>query len=181
MLEKEPIGAFFFSSILVILSKRFWNNIKMGTMKIIKQICVLTFLLLMNACNNQRTLSQVDFLIGKWKVEGKERYERWIKTENKLIGEAFKISNGEEKVSEIIEIIIQNNQIVYTPTVFDQNEGKGIPFELKSSADNVFSFENSAHDFPKKIQYEILSATELFVSVLGDNEKGFSYKLIKQI
>lgn len=149
-------------------------------MRWIKQIWLLAFLILANACNDQTSLNQVDFLIGKWKVEGKESYESWQRTDNKLIGEVFKMSKGAKTISETIEIIIQNNRLVYIATVFDQNEGKGIPFELKSTKGDVFSFENMEHDFPKKIQYKKINASELYVSVLGDENKGFSYKLIKQ-
>ncbi len=67
------------------------------------------------------------------------------------------------------------------PTVFNQNDGKGIPFTLKSLEKNLFSFENPQHDFPKKIQYKILNSNELYVSVLGEKDKGFSYKLMKQL
>ena len=88
--------------------------------------------------------------------------------------------NGQEQVSETIEINVQGHNIVYTPTVFDQNDGIPIPFILKTLKENEFSFENPKHDFPKKIQYNILTKNELFVSVLGENDKGFSYKLMKQ-
>ncbi len=149
-------------------------------MKAIKLSFVLVFFILTNACGQEVHLKQVHFLAGTWKMEAKENYESWEKLDNKLVGESFKIRNGEKHISETIEINIQNNAIVYTPTVFNQNEGKGIPFVLKSNQGNLFSFENVNHDFPKKIQYKILSETELYVSVLGDDDKGFSYTLIKQ-
>ncbi len=149
-------------------------------MKIIKLTFTLALFILTNACSQQSNLNQVSFLIGTWKMEGKENYEKWKESENRLIGESFKISNEEKNISETIEIKVQNNHILYTPTVFNQNDGKGIPFILKHSKENLFSFENLNHDFPKKIQYKILNDNELHVSVLGDNDKGFSYKLIKQ-
>lgn len=124
-------------------------------------------------------LEELDFLVGTWKMEGKDNYENWIKSDNKLIGKSFKLINGQEKVSETIEITLQENHIVYTPTVFDQNDAKGIPFILESAHKKNYSFENPDHDFPKKIQYKILSKSELLVTVLGENDKGFSFKLIR--
>jgi len=149
-------------------------------MKTVKLTLVLILFMVTNACSQQANLNQVKFLIGTWKMEGKESYENWEKSENILVGKSFKIKDGQKKVSETLEIIIQNNQIIYVPTVFNQNDGKSIPFVLESNKENLFSFENPKHDFPKKIQYKIVNDNELYVSVLGDNDQGFSYKLIKQ-
>ncbi|AOW21079.1 DUF6265 family protein [Urechidicola croceus] len=150
-------------------------------MKTIKLIVVLIVLTLFNACRKSTNLQQVEFLIGKWKMENKESYESWEKKEDKYSGQSYKFKNGEKVISENIELKIVENQIIYTPTVFDQNNGKGIPFKLNSSDQDLFSFENLEHDFPKKIQYRILSDDELYVSVLGENDKGFSFKLIRQV
>jgi hypothetical protein len=43
------------------------------------------------------------------------------------------------------------------------------------------SFENLAHDFPKKIQYKSLNENEIQVTVTGDEGSGFSFKQKKQI
>ena len=131
--------------------------------------------------NSQKTnLQDLHFLIGTWKMEGKDNYEKWIKLNDELIGKSFKMIKGQEQVSETIEIMIQGTHIVYTPTVFDQNDAKGIPFILKLTKEKNYSFENPDHDFPKKIQYKILNKNKLLVSVLGEDDKGFSYKLIRQ-
>jgi uncharacterized protein YciI len=46
--------------------------------------------------------------------------------------------------------------------------------------DSTFTFENPNHDFPKKIIYQKLSDTEIFVQVSGDKQKVFAYKMQKQ-
>ncbi len=150
-------------------------------MKTIHLIIVLLLLTPCIGCGQKSDLQKVEFLIGNWKIEGKESYESWKKESNKLVGEVFKIKNSKKVLSETIEIKIVENQIIYAPTVFDQNEGKAIPFKLILPENNLFSFENPEHDFPKKIQYKILSKDELYISVLGQNDKGFSYKLMKQV
>ena len=149
-------------------------------MKVFKQCFVLLLLTSNLACSQNDSLSQFDFLIGTWKMEGKENYESWEKLDNKFKGESYKIENGLIKVTETIELKLEKDGIIYTPTVFNQNEGKGIPFQLTLLEENLFSFENLEHDFPKKIQYKILAKNKLFVSVLGENDEGFSYNLIRQ-
>ena len=149
-------------------------------MKKINYIFILLFFISTAGWAQKADLEQVNFLIGTWKMEGKDNFEIWIKPNDKLIGKSYKMIKGQEQVSETIEIMVQESHIVYTPTVFDQNEAKGIPFVLKLSKEKNYSFENPNHDFPKKIQYKILNKNKLLVSVLGQDDKGFSYKLIRQ-
>ncbi|MDH5412974.1 MAG: DUF6265 family protein [Flavobacteriaceae bacterium] len=141
-------------------------------------IVFIIFIALFSCSENK--LSQLDFLVGTWKMEGKENYESWEKLDHILKGKSYKIVDGQKIVTEIIELKSDGNQIFYTPTVFDQNEGKPIQFILLKLNKNEFSFENSDHDFPKKIQYKKYSENELLISVFGENDKGFSYRLIKQ-
>ncbi|MBT8385477.1 MAG: hypothetical protein KJO83_07180 [Bacteroidia bacterium] len=142
---------------------------------------ILTFIIVSTlfSCSENK-LSEFDFLIGTWKMEGKENYEYWEKLDHNFKGQSYKIVDGQKIVTEIIALKSDGNRIIYTPTVFDQNEGKPIQFILLKLDKNVFSFENSDHDFPKKIQYKKHSENELLITVLGENDKGFSYKLIKQ-
>ena len=122
----------------------------------------------------------MNFLIGTWQIEGKQTFESWKLSDNRLVGESYKLRDNQKYVSETLKIEVLDDKTVYTATVKNQNEGKGISFELIPVKDQLFSFENSTHDFPNKIQYKVLSETELQVNVLGKDGKGFSYKLIKQ-
>ncbi|WP_349254626.1 hypothetical protein [Glaciecola petra] len=79
-----------------------------------------------------------------------------------------------------MEIKFADNKVVYTATVLNQNDGRGIPFVLNTAEKETFSFENLQHDFPSKIQYKVLSNTGLRVSVLGKDGTGFSFKMIKK-
>ena len=141
---------------------------------------IITFIIVSTlfSCSEYK-LSEFDFLVGTWKMEGKEYYEFWEKLDHILKGKSYKMVDGQKIVTEIIELKSEGDRIIYTPTVFDQNEGKPIQFILLKLDKNVFSFENSDHDFPKKIQYTVVSENELYISVLGENDKGFSYKLIR--
>lgn len=146
-------------------------------MKILTTICLL---FLVVSCNENKT-SQVDFLIGTWKMEGKEQYEFWKKNQKEeLVGNSYKFVNNIKIISETLSIRSVGKQLVYEATVLNQNDGETIEFILNPNNNKMLSFENSNHDFPKKIQYKRISTDRIEVSVLGENEEGFSYIQIKQ-
>jgi len=120
------------------------------------------------------------FLQGTWKMENKEIFEHWDQlNDNTLKGFSYTLKFGQMTISEYLDISRINEEITYTATVLNQNQGKGISFKL-TKTDSVFTFENPDHDFPKKITYQKLNDTEIFVQVSDGNQKGFAYKMQKQ-
>lgn len=147
--------------------------------KTMKVAFLLMVLVAFQSCA-QKDTKKVDFLIGTWQIEGKLTFESWKLSGNRLVGESYKLRDNQKYISETLKIEVLDDNIIYTATVKNQNAGKGIPFELAPVKEKLYSFENLTHDFPNKIQYKVLSKTELLVNVLGKEGKGFSYKLIKQ-
>jgi hypothetical protein len=123
-----------------------------------------------------------NFLIGKWKVEDKETYEQWSKDKNNdLVGSSFKLIDGIEQISETIKISENDGNLVYSATVVNQNNGETIDFELNNKIFDKYIFENSKHDFPNQISYEMKSENQIFVSVSDYKGEGFSYNIYKQV
>lgn len=146
-----------------------------------KTIINLLVVILLISCTSKKEMKDLNFLEGKWKVENKEFYEEWnIVNADSIQGEFYKILIGRKHTVENISISSRENKIVYQAKVLNENSGKTISFPLNIEEKNKFSFENLEHDFPKKIQYTKLSQTEIFVEVLGNEKKDFSYKLLKQ-
>lgn len=144
---------------------------------IIGFITLLTLFSFTQKCN----LNEFRLLEGTWKMENKENYETWkIKNENELEGNSYKMKADKKIVSEFLSIKKIEGKVIYTAQVVNQNDGKPIEFVLNKEVKNKISFENLTHDFPKKIQYTKLDETTLFVEVLGENDQGFSYKMMKQ-
>ena len=144
---------------------------------IIGFITLLTLFSFTQKCN----LNEFRLLEGTWKMENKENYETWkIKNENELEGSSYKMKADKKIVSEFLSIKKTEGKVIYTAQVVNQNDGKPIEFVLNKEVKNKISFENLTHDFPKKIQYTKLDETTLFVEVLGENDQGFSYKMMKQ-
>lgn len=123
----------------------------------------------------------LNFLVGTWKMENKENYETWKAiNETELEGSSYKIRAEKKTMTEHLSIKEVEGKVIYTAKVLNQNNAQPIDFVLNKEVKNKISFENLNHDFPKKIQYTKLDDTTLFVEVLGENEKGFSYKMMKQ-
>ena len=98
-------------------------------MKTLITICILCLLL---TCSENK-LSIVDFIVGTWKMEGKEQYEIWELSNNKeLIGYSYKFKDGQKIITETLFIKILENTVIFEATVPDQNEGKTIPFTLNN-------------------------------------------------
>jgi uncharacterized protein YciI len=120
------------------------------------------------------------FLQGTWKVENKNVYEHWdMLNEKSLKGFSYSIQNEQLVISEYLEIIKNEHDIIYTATVLNQNQGKGIHFTLSKNG-NTFTFENPEHDFPKKIVYQMITENEVLVQVSDGKQKGFAYRMHKQ-
>lgn len=140
-----------------------------------KVLFISSALLLTHLCLAQ----DYKILEGTWKVEGKETYESWNWQEDELLGESYKIKDGQKHITETLVIKEIDDEVVYSATVPNQNEGATIPFKLNAVIDNKLQFENPTHDFPTKIIYEPLSTNRMLVQVLGNDDKGFSYYLEK--
>ncbi|WP_322287083.1 DUF6265 family protein [Aquimarina sp. 2201CG5-10] len=143
-------------------------------------LITLFFTFSLTSCIGQSKLETVEFLIGTWKMEGKDSFEEWKKENNQLEGYSYKFKNENKVTTETLLIKIEEQNVIYEATVASQNKGRTIPFVLNILIKDKISFENLHHDFPKKIQYQKLSDDILRVYVLGENDKGFSYKLIRQ-
>jgi len=145
------------------------------------RVLVSTLVLFLSISCGDVESHELDFLIGTWKRENKEQFEVWEK--NKLLelnGYSYRIESNQKTITETLVIKKIEDQIVFEATVPSQNEGRTVQFVLNTEADSIFSFENDKHDFPKKIQYKKINDNQIKVSVLGEDDSGFSYIQIRQ-
>lgn len=107
------------------------------------------------------------WLVGIWINPANNVYEEWIKDRDELQGRSFRLVNGDSTVSETIRILWRGDQMVYIPTVIDQNEGKPIEFQMKESSEYTIAFENMNHDFPQNIRYQLIHQDSLVATISG--------------
>lgn len=113
-----------------------------------------------------------EFLPGTWKAENSETYEHWDKLNNNSYkGFGYELKDRKMFVTEYLEIKRIGNQVVFIATVLNQNQGIGVEFKLNFSND-IFSFENPSHDFPKFIRYQQVSENKM-KAIVGTNENNF--------
>jgi uncharacterized protein YciI len=140
---------------------------------------ILTLIVLFTAKLAFTQPSFPEFLLGTWKMENKDVYEHWDKlNENTLKGFTYKLKSGQMHISEYLDIRKDKKKIIYSATVLKQNSGKAVDFTCIKT-DSTYTFENPHHDFPKKIVYQRLNETEIYVQVSDGKQKGFAYKMQK--
>jgi hypothetical protein len=156
------------------------------------KIIVLLFFAFSVSTVNAQSYSDKDFkplysLQGLWKMETGRGpiYEEWNKKDDqKLTGRSYRINNTDTVVMERIELYISGNEIVYSPTVSNQNNQQPVSFKLISNAGGRFVFENKEHDFPQRIIYNLVSNDAVHARIEGvrnGQERGsdFRYSRVK--
>ncbi len=130
-------------------------------------------------------LNSLHWLVGKWQNAKPEGiiFEYWeLADGGSLKGSSGFIKGKDTAVGETISIEQQGTDILYIPTVKDQNSGQPVVFRLVAATGDSFVFENPAHDFPQKITYRMLSATELAATISGSvngNERSEVFQFTK--
>lgn len=141
-------------------------------------ILSLFLLLIIPASSSVAQTLLPTFFEGTWKIENMEAYEVWEITEDEQMkGHSYRTRDGEQVITEYLEINHRNNQLIYTATVLNQNEGRGIDFILNRPDSLTWVFENPEHDFPKMILYQKRSDSEIYVEVSDGGERGFNFHM----
>ena len=144
---------------------------------------LIFMLFLMFACNptGKQKERKISALTGIWKSEGNLIfYERWdLQPDSSLKGMGFSINGSDTLVSENLRIAYLNDTLHYFATVYRQNKGLEIPFKLVSSEKNRWVFENTKHDYPNRIIYQLDSDSTLFArteNIRGNKPVEFHFK-----
>lgn len=152
-------------------------------------ILLLIVLPLVFSCQDTQTLLNENFekivvqLPGLWKIDNADYYEEWEKAEEIYAGRSFSIEGNDTVVQELIKIYYEDGKIIYEPTVFGQNDGNPIKFELISADSSTFTFENQLHDFPQQITYSFILETQMEAKIRGvvnGNEESVLFNFTKQ-
>lgn len=133
------------------------------------------------ACNNIAA-QQNDFkwLVGTWKIEGKDIFEVWkAQGSRDFEGRSFLVKGTDTVVTETISLKFFNASFHYIPDV--AGDQPPIDFRITSSDSHSFVAENPQHDFPKVIRYRyvIKDHTDFIEAVIEGNGKIIPYTFRK--
>lgn len=109
--------------------------------------------------------------------------EIWeISADGELVGKTIYEYQGGSLLSETMRILIKENKLQYCATIMEQdpeNPQGEICFTLKDYKDEMFTFENLNHDFPKRIMYDFSGFGTVNARVESDTS-GFDIKFIRE-
>lgn len=158
-------------------------------MKIRHFILVILALPLIFSCQERKKPMYENFqeiiekLPGLWKIDNADYFEEWGKSEDIYLGRSFSVEGNDTIIQETIRIYNDAGKIIYEPTVFNQNDGNPVKFELIMADSNILTFENKLHDFPQQISYLFLSKNQMIAKISGiddGKEESISFNFTKQ-
>jgi hypothetical protein len=142
--------------------------------KIIQGLLCIEIATMLSGCTQEQEyakkhpLERAYFLIGKWQNNSETITEMWEKeSDSVLLGKSYSLRNADTVSSERIRLEAHGEAVFYIPVVKNQNAGEAVKFKLVSSDANQLVFENSAHDFPQKISYSLITTDSLFAEISG--------------
>ncbi|MDF2187173.1 DUF6265 family protein [Paraflavitalea sp. CAU 1676] len=124
---------------------------------------------------------KLHWLSGTWQrtnaKPGRSGYERWeMDGDRAMKGWGVSMKGNDTLITEKIRLEIKDNKIWY---VADVPENKApVYFELTSITPSGFICENPAHDFPKKISYQLEG--NILTAIISAGDKSIPYLFKKQ-
>lgn len=134
----------------------------------------------------KKTFKQLQVLKGTWKMSSDkgDLYEQWgDANKTSMTGKSYMIKNDKTFIMESVLLHYTHENIFYSPVAYGQNRDQAVDFKLTSSAGNRFVFENSYHDYPKRIVYHFVTNDSLHAwiddgSDNGNKRSDFYYKRV---
>ncbi len=124
------------------------------------------------------------WMVGSWIMKTKNGaiMETWVPVnDSTLAGEGIMIKNtGGTQQLETTRLIYRNKEYFYCSVAHGQNNEEETKFKITSFSENGFVSENPAHDFPKRITYQLINKDSLHAFIDGgpsmpDKKSDFYY------
>lgn len=133
-----------------------------------KNVIIMSVLILFFSCKSERKKEAVSeevkfskilelvWLEGNWtNINDESRsYEKWIQiNDSTLSAFSYVMVESDTVFVEVVNLQQRLKDVFFTVKVPDQNDSEAVTFKLIPSDEGIFTFENKAHDFPKRITY----------------------------
>lgn len=150
-------------------------------------IVLLPFLFQCTSKTKLTPIERFPYLLFEYEARGKSNTfkEAWQAGKNgSLIGNGVTVRDGKDTImTEQLAIRLIDGDYYYISKVSNQNRGEEVLFKIVQVNDSSFIAENPAHDFPKRISYQLKSRDYLYVVVddgLAIDSKKIEFHLIKK-
>ncbi len=130
---------------------------------------------------NCDTVESLMWLVGNWNSENSKLKinESWKRISDKTFegsGYTYSIEKNKIVSSETLRLVEMSGEVFYVAKVASND--LPVAFKLTSCTAETATFENSLHDFPKKLSYKLNQEKNISVFVSGEKGKGFSIEFI---
>jgi hypothetical protein len=131
-----------------------------------KSIGVLLFLIPVMGFSQEK---EFGWLIGTWKIKGKNSYEVWKTSHDRsmLLGKSFDIRGADSVTLEHVKFRKEKGSFYYQ---VEHGGALMVPFKVTSFDGKKFVAENPKHDFPKIIRYELQNDGSMNAEIEGDGK-----------
>jgi len=153
-------------------------NVMLKVISLVSLCLVLQPTVQAKACG---TVESLTWLVGNWNSENSKLKikESWQRISGKTLeGSGYTYSIEKNKIisAETLRIVEMSGEVFYLAKVASND--LPVAFKLISCTNETAVFENSLHDFPKKISYQLNKEKNMTVFVSGEKGKAFSIEFI---
>ena len=119
-------------------------------------------------------LNKAQWLLGNWEKKDSlgTLTESWQTLDDSTYaGQSFYIMSKNDTVhKETIELMQKGDFLIYSATVKGENNDLPTSFQFKEETDSLLVFENSKHDYPQKIRYQLNVDNSVFITISGNQD-----------
>jgi hypothetical protein len=127
-----------------------------------------------NLIKNYKELEKAKWLLGEWiKTDSLGTLkEFWTNQDDStFVGQSYYIQNEKDTLHfESIELIQDQEHLIYTTTIKGENNGTAIPFQMTKDGDSLLIFENPKHDYPQKMEYRLQKNKNISIIISGKSK-----------
>jgi hypothetical protein len=140
-------------------------------MKFIYGILIVGAGVLFMAMKEKDSMEPFNWLLGDWQMERKSGVmtESWESVnDSSFKGKSYMISReGVQNVLEEMQLVYRKKAYHFISAVPGQNKELPVSFLINDFSDKHFLAENPAHDFPRRIKYELIKQDSLHAWIDG--------------
>ena len=142
--------------------------------RIIYILCIISLVSCQNKSDKKfDKLEKMNWLVGSWeqKLPDGTLVESWTKeNDSTFSGKSYFVKDKDTIHAESVVLTQKKEELFYIPTVTGQNNDEPVTFKLTSDIENIFTFENPAHDYPQKITYKKVNDSNMLASISGKQQ-----------